>query len=75
MTRLHRLISYLHHTRDYIQFCFAGDNIQNCFIIMYVDAGLPETWETAKVQVGPLYTLSALTPASPSPGHAKSKAQ
>jgi hypothetical protein len=37
--RLHRLILYLHHARDYIQFCFVGDEIEDCFIIFYVETG------------------------------------
>ena len=68
--RLHRLISYLHHTRDYIQFCFAGDNIRDCCIKTY-----EIVWVTPKAQVGHLFTSWALTLVSPSPGLARSKAQ
>ena len=37
--RLHRLISWMHHTRDCIQFCFVGDHVEDCFIAMFCDAG------------------------------------
>ena len=37
--RLHRLISYLEHTRQWVQTCFVGDPPEECKIVMYVDAG------------------------------------
>ena len=37
--RLHRLISYLEHTREWVQTCFVGDPPEECKIVMYVDAG------------------------------------
>ena len=37
--RLHRLISYLEHTRELVQACFVGDNPDKCKIVMYIGAG------------------------------------
>ena len=34
--RLHRLISFMHHTRDYVQYAYVGDKLQDCALVMYL---------------------------------------
>ena len=36
--RLHRLISYMHWTKDQVQICTVGDNFQECCIACFCDA-------------------------------------
>ena len=36
--RLHRLISYLHHTKDWMQTCFVGDSALDCRLALFADA-------------------------------------
>ena len=36
--RLHRLISYLNSTQDWVQQCFVGDNLSDCKLAMFADA-------------------------------------
>ena len=36
--RLHRLISYLHHTQNYMQTCWVGDPAINCHLALFADA-------------------------------------
>jgi hypothetical protein len=37
--RLHRLISFMHYTSDCIQFAYVGDDLKDCFLVMFCDAG------------------------------------
>ena len=37
--RLMRLMSFLHYTKDCVQFCYVGDHIKDCFLIQFCDAG------------------------------------
>ena len=37
--RLLRLMSFLHYTRDCVQFCYVGDHIKDCFLVQFCDAG------------------------------------
>ena len=37
--RLERLISFIHHNPNVIQFCYVGDQLKDCHLVMYVDAG------------------------------------
>ena len=36
--RLHRLMSYIHHTPDHSLESFVGDNAQDCHVVLYSDA-------------------------------------
>lgn len=36
--RLHRLISYIYTTKHYVQFCYVGDHVEDCVIVMFCDA-------------------------------------
>ena len=36
--RLHRLISYMLHTKDWTQVCWVGDDIKDCKLVLFVDA-------------------------------------
>ena len=36
--RLHRLISYLHHTKHYVQTCYVGDPVDQCHLTLFADA-------------------------------------
>ena len=45
------MISYLEHTREWVQTCIVGDPPEECKIVMYVDAGfdgdLPDSKSTS----------------------------
>jgi hypothetical protein len=36
--RLHRLISYIHHTTHWTQVCYVGDHPWDCWLALFVDA-------------------------------------
>ena len=36
--RLHRLMSYMQSTKEYVQTCYLGDSFDQCYIAMFVDA-------------------------------------
>ena len=37
--RLHRLISFMHHNKDCVQFCYVGDHVADCILVLFCDAG------------------------------------
>ena len=37
--RLHRLISLLHHSPTCVQFGYVGDNLSDCYLTLFCDAG------------------------------------
>ena len=36
--RLHRLICYMHHTKDHGMLCFVGNHASDCFLTLFSDA-------------------------------------
>ena len=36
--RLHRLISWMHHSSDYMQICYVGDLPSTCNLVLFSDA-------------------------------------
>ena len=46
--RLHRLIEYLQGTKDWIQLCYTGDYVEDCWIALFVDASFAGDLEDSK---------------------------
>ncbi len=36
--RLHRLVSYMHHTRTWMQYAYVGDKFEDCALALFADA-------------------------------------
>ena len=56
--RLHRLISYLHHTRDWVQTCFVGDPAESIRIVLFSDASFGGDLRDSKSTRGDFLCLS-----------------
>ena len=50
--RLLGLISYINCTKDYVQTCFVGDNPEDCWIAMFVDASFAGDLQDSKSTSG-----------------------
>ena len=50
--RTHRLISYLHKTKDWGQFCFVGDHPQHCWLALFCDASFAGDLDDSKSTSG-----------------------
>ena len=50
--RLHRLISYMEHTKDWVQTCWVGDKITDCFLMLFADASFAGDLTDAKSTTG-----------------------
>ena len=50
--RLHRLVSYLHHTKDRVMHCWVGDNPEDCILVLYVDASFAGWLKDSKSTTG-----------------------
>ena len=50
--RLHRLISYMHHTAHHTQMCFVGDNQSNVNWLCFVMPVLQGNWKTPSPPLG-----------------------
>ena len=46
--RLHRLIEYLKTTNEWVQLCYVGDHVRDCWIALYVDASFAGDLEDSK---------------------------
>ena len=46
--RLHRLIEYSRHTKDWVQLCFVGDYPRDCWFALFVDANFAGDLEETK---------------------------
>ena len=46
--RLTRLISYIHHTCDYRQYCYAGNTAQQCRLGLFQDSDFARDVEDSK---------------------------
>ena len=55
--RLHRLISYLHHTSDWTQVCWVGDHPDDCNVAVFVDAGFAGDIHDSKSTTGAFVVL------------------
>ena len=55
--RLHRLISYMHHTDDWVQFCYVGDPIKDIHLVMCPDASFAGDIRDSKSTSGEIYFL------------------
>ena len=55
--RLHRLISYIHHTKDWSQCCFVGDKFQDCILVLFADAGFAGCLKSSKSTSGGILCL------------------
>ena len=50
--RLSRLISYIHHTREYKQYCHVGNNAKQCRLILFRDSAFVGDLEDSKSRSG-----------------------
>ena len=50
--RLSRLISYIHHTREYKQFCYAGNTAKQCRLGLFQDSDFSGDLEDSKSTSG-----------------------
>jgi hypothetical protein len=55
--RLHRLISYMHHTQDHVQTCFVGDLPSKCWLTLFSDASFAGDLRDSKSTSGGLLCL------------------
>ena len=50
--RLHRLICFLHHTKDHGMVCFVGDRASECFLMLFSDASFAGDLKDSKSTSG-----------------------
>ena len=50
--RLSRLISYIHHTSEYRQYCYVGNTAQQCRLGLFQDSDFAEDLEGSKPTSG-----------------------
>ena len=50
--RLNRLISYIHHTFEYKQYCFVGNTVKQCRLGLFQDSDFPGDLEESKSTSG-----------------------
>ena len=50
--RLNRLISYIHHTYEYKQYCYVGNNAQQCRLGLFQDSDVARDLEDSKSTSG-----------------------
>lgn len=55
--RLHRLISYLHWTQQYVQMCWVGDTADNCVLAIFADASFAGYIPGSKSSTGAILCL------------------
>ena len=55
--RLHRLMSYLHHNADWALVNWIGDHLEDCKLVLYVDASFAAELEDAKSTSGAYLVL------------------
>jgi hypothetical protein len=55
--RLHRLISYLHHTEDWSQMAFVGDKPSKCYLVQFSDASFAGDLKDSKSTSGCLLAI------------------
>ena len=50
--RLARVISYIHHTSDYRQYCYVGNTVQHCRLVLFQDSDFAGYLEDSKSASG-----------------------
>ena len=55
--RLHPLICYLHHTKDWAQACWVGDTISDCKLALFADASFAGDLKDSKSTSGAYLVL------------------
>ena len=55
--RLHRLISFMHHSHDWAQICKVGDSPSNCDILFFSDANFARDLRDSKTTSGGVLCL------------------
>jgi hypothetical protein len=55
--RLHRLISYMHNTKDIVQVCIVGDRPEDCMLALFTDASFAGDLRDSKSTTGSLLAL------------------
>ena len=55
--RLHRMISYIHHTKNWSQKCWVGDKIQDIKIMLFCDASFARELKGSKSTSGAVMCL------------------
>ena len=50
-TRLARLISHIHHTCEYKQYCYGGNIAQHCRLGLFLDSDYAEDQERLKINI------------------------
>ena len=55
--RLHRLVSYIHHTKHYTQICFIGDTPDKLRLVLFVDASFATDITDSKSTTGAFLVL------------------
>ena len=55
--RLHRLICFLHHTKDHGMVCFVGDRASECFLMLFSDASFAGDLRDSKSTSGGVLCL------------------
>ena len=56
--RLHRLMSYMQHTRDWVQTCFVGDPVEALRLVLFADASFAGDLRDSKSTSGGFLCLS-----------------
>ena len=55
--RLHRLISWMHHSHDYMQICYVGDSPSKCNLVLFSDASFVGDLKDSKSTSGGVFLL------------------
>ena len=56
--RLHRLVSYLHHTKHFCQVCYVGDQPKDLRLLLYTDASFAGDLKDSKSTTGAYIVLA-----------------
>ena len=59
--RLNRLISYIHHTSEYKQYCHVGNTAKQCRLGLFQDSDFAEIWKIQNPLQVEHYVFSAVT--------------
>ena len=55
--RLHRLMSYIHHTYDHVMYCSVGDTPEKCKLMLFADASFAGNLKDSKSTSGCIVCL------------------
>ena len=73
--RLNRLISYIHHTCEYKQYCYVGNTAKHCRLGLFQDPDFARDLEDSKSSSGGIYVYSEAEHLFSSVGRLRSKRQ